>query len=110
VRRAKEFLQANLRSRDTVRDLAERFGLSPQYFGELFKKETGMTVKEYQTKIRTLRALELIRDSDLKITEIAESVGLEDLAYFSRVFKKQFRLAPRQMRQQGRLAKPARME
>jgi AraC-like DNA-binding protein len=107
VQQAKEFLQANLRSHDTVRELAERFGLSPQYFGELFKKETGMTVKEYQTKVRTHRAMELIRDSDMRITEVAEEVGMEDLAYFSRVFKKQFQLSPRQLRQRGQVPSPS---
>ena len=106
VQQAKEFLQANLRSHDTVRELAERFGLSPQYFGETFKKETGLTVKEYQSKVRTLRAMELIRDSDMTITDIAESVGMEDLAYFSRVFKKQYRLSPRQVRQQEQQPDP----
>lgn len=106
VQLAKEFLQANLRSHDTVRELAERFGLSPQYFGELFKKETGLTVKEYQTKVRAHRALELLRDSDLKITDIAHEVGMEDLAYFSRVFKKQYQLSPRRLRQQGQLPDP----
>jgi AraC-like DNA-binding protein/mannose-6-phosphate isomerase-like protein (cupin superfamily) len=107
VQSAKEFLQANMRSHDTVRELAERFGLSPQYFGELFKKETGLTVKEYQTKVRAHRAMELLRDSDLKITDIAPEVGREDLAYFSRVFKKQYQLSPRQLRQQGQLPDPA---
>ncbi len=103
VQLAKEFIQANLLSHDTVGELAERFGLSPQYFGELFKKETGLTVKEYQTKVRAHRALELLRDSNLKITDIAHEVGMEDLAYFSRVFKKQYQLSPRQLRQQGQL-------
>ena len=106
VQSAKEFLQANMRSHDTVRELAERFGLSPQYFGELFKKETGLTVKEYQTKVRAHRAMELLRDSDLKVTDIAHEVGMEDLAYFSRIFKKQYRLSPRQLRQQGQLPDP----
>jgi AraC-like DNA-binding protein/mannose-6-phosphate isomerase-like protein (cupin superfamily) len=101
VQLAKKFLQTNMRSHDTVREMAERFGLSSQYFGELFKKETGMTVKEYQTKLRINRAMELIRDSDMKITDIAEEVGMDDLAYFSRVFKKQYQLSPRQLRQQG---------
>ena len=37
----------------------------------------------------------------MKITDIAEEVGMDDLAYFSRVFKKQYQLSPRQLRQQG---------
>jgi hypothetical protein len=74
VQLAKEFIQPNLQSHDTVRELAERFGLSPQYFGKLFKKETGLTVKEYQTKVRAHRALELLHDSTLKITDIAHEV------------------------------------
>ena len=66
----------------------------------------GLTVKEYQTKVRAHRAMELLRDSDLKITDIAHEVGMVDLAYFSRIFKKQYQLSPRQLRQQGQLPDP----
>ncbi len=99
VQLVKEFLHANLRSHVTVKELAQRFSLSPPYFGEIFKKETGLSIKEYQTRIRIHRAQELIRQSDQTITSIAEEVGLDDLAYFSRLFKKEYHLSPRQLRQ-----------
>lgn len=50
--------------------------------------------------------MELLHDSDLKITDIAHEVGMEDLAYFSRVFKKQYQLSPRRLRKQGQLPDP----
>lgn len=98
VRSAEEYLQANLRTAVTVRDLARHFCLSPKYFGEIFKSRTGHSVKEYQRNIRMERAMELLRDSSLSITKIAEEVGLEDQAYFSRVFKSRYQIPPRQIR------------
>jgi AraC-like DNA-binding protein/mannose-6-phosphate isomerase-like protein (cupin superfamily) len=95
---AREFLQANLKGKLEVPELARRFCLSPQYFGELFKKDTGLTVKEYQRHCRMDKAMAMLRESALSVTEIAESVGLEDLAYFSRLFKKTYGIAPRSVR------------
>lgn len=98
ARTACEFLQANLRAKVTVPSLARNFCLSPQYFGEVFKRETGLSVKEYQRNLRMDRAMELLRDTSRSITAVAEEVGLEDLAYFSRLFKLRFGFPPRQAR------------
>ena len=98
ARTACEFLQSNLRAKVTVPSMARTFCLSPQYFGEVFKRETGLSVKEYQRNLRMDRALELLRSTSKSITAVAEEVGLEDLAYFSRLFKLRFGIPPRQAR------------
>jgi AraC-like DNA-binding protein len=98
ARLAREFLHANLSGKITVPAMARNFCLSPQYFGEVFKRETGLSVKEYQRNLRMDRAMELLRNTGLSITEVAEEVGLEDLAYFSRLFKLRFGIPPRQAR------------
>lgn len=105
VQMAQEFLQSNLRSPLTVAQLARRFCLSAKYFGETFKRETGLTLKEYQTRLRMHRARELLRKTDKPISAIAEDVGMENPAYFARQFKKQFRVSARQWRQDGKLPK-----
>jgi AraC family transcriptional regulator of arabinose operon len=95
---AREFLQSDLKGRHEVGDLAHRFCLSPQYFGEIFKRETGMSVKEFQRECRLERAMLLLREGNLTITDVAAEVGLEDIAYFSRLFKRKFGVPPRQAR------------
>lgn len=98
ARAACEYLQANLRAKVTVPSMARAFCLSPQYFGEVFKRETGLSVKEYQRNLRMDRAMELLNAGAKSITAVAEEVGLEDLAYFSRLFKSRFGVPPRRAR------------
>lgn len=101
IRLAKEFLLSDLKGRHGVPDLARRFCLSPQYFGEIFKRDTGMSVKEFQRECRMEMAMTLLRDGTLSVTEVAAEVGLEDLAYFSRLFKRKFGVPPRRARAQA---------
>jgi AraC-like DNA-binding protein len=98
VRLAREILHADPKGDKGVPDLARRFCLSPRYFGEIFKRDTGLSVKEYQRNCRLDKARELLRSGVLSVTEVAAEVGWEDLAYFSRLFKKRYGVSPRQAR------------
>ncbi len=95
---ATEFLRTDLKGNAGVPDLARRFCLSPQYFGEIFKRDTGTSVKEFQRNCRMEKAMLLLQQGNLTVTEVASEVGMEDLAYFSRVFKKRYGIPPRQAR------------
>lgn len=66
---------------------AEKFRLTPEYISNLFAKETGMTFSNYLKKIRIEKAKELILSTDMKIYEVACTVGYSDQKYFSKVFK-----------------------
>lgn len=66
---------------------AEKFRMTPEYLSNLFAKETGMTFSNYLKKIRIEKAKELILNTDMKIYEVACSVGYPDQKYFSKVFK-----------------------
>ncbi|MCI9659030.1 MAG: response regulator [Lachnospiraceae bacterium] len=66
---------------------SDRFRLTPEYLSNLFAKETGMTFSNYLKKVRIEKAKELILNTDMKIYEVAYSVGYPDQKYFSKVFK-----------------------
>lgn len=66
---------------------SDRFRLTPEYLSNLFAKETGMTFSNYLKKVRMEKAKELILNTDMKIYEVAYSVGYPDQKYFSKVFK-----------------------
>lgn len=66
---------------------AEKFRLTPEYLSNLFAKESGSTFSNYLKKVRIEKAKELILTSDMKIYEVACSVGYPDQKYFSKVFK-----------------------
>ena len=66
---------------------SDRFRLTPEYLSNRFAKENGMTFSNYLKKVRIEKAKELILNTDMKIYEVAYSVGYPDQKYFSKVFK-----------------------
>lgn len=78
----------------TVKFFADKVNLSSNYFGDLIKKETGMTAQEYiQAKIITL-AKEKILSSEKTVGEIAYELGYQYPQHFSRIFKKNVGCTP----------------
>lgn len=78
---------------------AEKLFLSPNYFGDLIKKETGISAKEYiQTKVIDL-AKERVFDIDKSISEISYELGFKYPQHFTRLFKQRTGLSPLEYRQ-----------
>lgn len=78
--------------------LAKQCGVSESYLSTSFRKETGMTVTDCINKTRIRQALILLNTTELSIGEIASRCGFPDANYFSRVFRKQQGLSPKQYR------------
>lgn len=77
------------------RGMAEILNLNPNYFCDLFKKETGFTFLEYLTKIRISAARQIFeRKINVQTSEVAEMVGYHDSRYFSRIFKNATGMTP----------------
>lgn len=72
----------------SLSSVAKHFFLNPSYLSRIFKQETNRTFIEYLTGIRMERAISLFKDTDLKVYQIAEKVGITDPHYFSICFKK----------------------
>lgn len=85
----------------SVRYFAERCFLSPNYFGDLVKKETGRTPQEHiQTKIVELAKDELL-GSSRTINEISYSLGFQYSQHFNRYFKREVGITPSEYRKQS---------
>lgn len=85
-------------------DKAELAALSHTHPGNLsrrFKKETGMTITEYQQDLRINQAKHLLRTESLPVDEIAWIVGYKDPSYFGRVFKNVTGYSPSGYRERG---------
>ncbi|WP_168120909.1 response regulator [Paenibacillus sp. HB172176] len=78
--------------------LAELIFLSPNYLRTIFKEVTGKTLIEYLTQIRMDHACIMLRDTNIRIHEIAKRVGYESPSYFGSVFFKRTGLTPNQYR------------
>jgi len=94
----KEYIHKNYQQKITVQMIADHLKLNPVYCGALFSKETGNTILSYTNNLRITKAKELLNYSNDSVLEIAASVGIDDIYYFSRTFKKAVGLSPTQYR------------
>jgi len=104
VRQVRSLIEAECARPLTIEYLAERVFMSPNYLRTIFKERTGSTVLEYVTQVRLDRASELLRESTMKVNDIAAKVGYENASHFCAVFLKKKGLTPNQYR--TRNAKP----
>lgn len=79
-------------------DVAAHVGLSVNYFGGLFRKETGEYFPDYVKRVKLEHAAELLKGSTLKVYEVAERIGISNYRYFTEIFFKQFGKSPREYR------------
>jgi two-component system, response regulator YesN len=91
---AMNYIAENLTTKLSLDDVANKLGLNPAYFSHLFKKETGTSFVEYRMQLRMEKALKLIDTGTMKITDIAISLGYEDLSHFTKTFKKYTGVSP----------------
>ena len=82
----------------TVKYFADKVFLSPNYFGDLIKKETGKTAQEYiQNKLIDV-AKEMIVGTDKTVSQIAYDLGFQYSQHFNRIFKKNVGYTPSEYR------------
>lgn len=68
--------------------IAHSLGITPNYLGSLFYKQTNMKYVDFLTEIRLLKAKELLTETNLSINKISQMVGYHSVRYFSRLFYK----------------------
>lgn len=84
----------------SVTELCNYFHESIPTILKNFKYQTGYTIIEYKNKKRLDIACDMLRDPDLKITDIAFHLNYDSLSYFLRAFKKRFGMTPTEYRTQ----------
>jgi AraC-like DNA-binding protein len=75
-------------------ELARLCGCSPRHFSRLFHKHFGVSVHARQMELRLLKASRLLRETDLKIVQIAHESGWRNLCFFNAMFKNRFGMSP----------------
>ena len=89
VQTAIEYIENNYSdSGFSISGLAESMAVSEGHISRLFKAETDVSINNYLTKYRIRKAMDYLKDVQVKVYEVAEKVGYQDLAYFSNTFKK----------------------
>ena len=88
VNKAMEYIQEHYKEKIYLVDVADYVFVSQWHLSKLLNKHTGSNFSELLNGIRVNKAKELLKDQSMRIYDIAEEVGFQDLAHFSRVFKK----------------------
>lgn len=88
VKNAAKYIDEHYREKLTLCEVAEQIYVSQWHLSKLLNKEMGRSFSELLNDKRIDEAKKLLRDSSLRIGDIAEQVGFLDFAHFSRVFKK----------------------
>ncbi|WP_431213926.1 helix-turn-helix domain-containing protein [Puia sp. P3] len=100
-----EYIQANIYYPDKLRveTIGTAFGLSRNYLGRYFKKQTNETLQEYILKYKLRLVENRLLHSNMRVSEIADEFGFTDKSHLNRTFKRYRGLNPTDFR---RSAKP----
>ncbi|RAU92159.1 response regulator [Paenibacillus sp. YN15] len=96
----KSYIDANLHEALSLQTIADCFYIHPNYLSRRFKERFESSFISYLTGERVRKAEQLLKETEMKIQEIATIVGYPDAAYFSSVFRKATGKSPVQYRSQ----------
>jgi AraC-like DNA-binding protein len=94
----REYIERHLAESICARDLARLVKLSPDYFTRVFRATYGHSPRHWLLRERMSRAAGMLAESNLSISEVANSLGYGDIFTFSRLFKQCLGQSPRQYR------------
>lgn len=89
-----EYIRTNYSQNITLDILCEKFNVSKYYLSRRFKEICGIGLIEYLNSVRITNAEQLLRNSDMSVSDIAYHCGFNDSNYFAAVFKKLKGISP----------------
>jgi AraC-like DNA-binding protein len=95
------YINKNYNKDLTLEELSKEVDMSKFYLCRLFKENLKMSPVEYINKVRVERAIELLRNTDMSISEIALECGFNNISYFIKVFKRHMQITPLKFRKQN---------
>ncbi len=102
---AKEYMENNYEKDITLSDVAKYIFLSQSYFAHAFKEEFDISPKSYLLCVRVERSKELLEKTDLKVSDVALSVGFASQQRYNDVFKKHVGMTPLRYRKEAKSKK-----
>jgi AraC-like DNA-binding protein len=86
-------------------ELAEKVNLSPEYLSKIFKKNMGISMREYVTNARLERALYLLQETSMNVSQTSDALGYGNVHFFSKQFKNRYGHPPSDFKHKGITAK-----
>ena len=99
ISKLRDFIAHSEGETATTGSAAEYFSFNRDYFGKLFKQETGMTFNSFYNRFRIEYAKELLETGKFRVCEISELLGFSSVDYFTGVFRRQTGLTPTHYRE-----------
>ena len=94
-----DYIKNNLTADDLSQGaMAEKAGISRDYFSRIFKNVTGMNYSKWLNTVRLEKATELLSQNDMTLTEVAMLSGFQSIPSFNRVFHREKGMAPGEYR------------
>lgn len=100
VEKSLSYIQSHYNQNLSLEEICVHVAVSKNYFCYLFKREVGISLWNYLTKIRLEQAKKLLEESEMKTYEISFEVGYDNPNYFSKVFKKFCHVSPNEYRRE----------
>lgn len=95
---SKRYMELNYFDAIRIKDVADFLGVNVNYLSDCFKKELGLTPKQYLTNLKMKKSKKLLITTNSSIMVIANSVGFSDPLAFSKIFKKNTGSSPKKFR------------
>lgn len=93
-----DFIETNIHRKITIEELSALVGVSQPYLYKIFKNKFNMSTKEYIIWYKMNHAKKLLIETDMSITEIANSLGYGDVLAFSKAFSAKEKVSPQKFR------------
>ena len=82
-------------------EISAEFYLAPEYLAKMYKRQTGISLKDYINEYRIKQAKLLLEKEEMQISDVAETVGFDNFTYFSTLFKKYTGMSPNSYRKKS---------
>ena len=92
--KAVDYIRANYQSHITIDGIARDLGIDRRYFSRIFTQYTGVSPQRYLVDYRLEKAKNLMTTGAYSVSEVASSVGYDDIFAFSKIFKKKYGVPP----------------
>lgn len=102
VKKAIAYIEHNYSEFITVNDIIGYMSLNRSYFTKIFKEHTGSSPQKYLIDLRIRKSAELIRTTELKLSDICKCVGIREEYYFWRLFRRSTGYSPSDYRREMR--------
>jgi len=98
IHKIKQYIERHFRENINLKVIAQQYYMNPVYLGQLFKKTYGVYFNDFLLDLRIQEAKRLLRQTDMRIYEIAAEVGFSNPEYFAAQFEKVVNMTPKEYR------------